>query len=54
MLIVLSAMAGGVAVVSVLVCPLMTTSLQEPVRVNKNHVGQQKVRGKMFVVECVP
>lgn len=47
-------MAGGVAVVSVLVCALMTMSLQEPVRVNKDRVGQQNVRGTMFVVECVP
>ena len=54
MLIILSAMAGGVAVMSVLVCPLMTISLQEPVRGNRDRVGQQNVCVKMFVVASVP
>ncbi len=40
MLIVLSAMAGGVAVVSVLVWSLMNMSLQESVRMHKVRVRQ--------------
>ena len=39
--------------VSVLVRPLMTISLREPVAAKKDRVGQAGVRGKVFVVECV-
>lgn len=54
MLIVLSAMAAGVAVVSVLVCLLMTLFLQERVRVNRDRGRQQILHWRIFVVECVP
>ena len=47
-------MAGGGVVVSVLVRPLMTISLREPVAANKDRVGQQSGCRKVFVVECVP
>ena len=53
MLTVLSAMAAGVAVVLVLICPLITISFQEPVRVNKARLRQQNDPRKMLVVECV-
>ena len=54
MLIVLPARAGGVALVSVLLCPLMTMSLQEPLRENEDRIGQQNIWVKMFVVASVP
>ena len=54
MLIVLSALAGGFAVVSVLLCSWMTMSLQKPVHVYEDRVLQDNIRGKMSVAVYVP